>query len=72
MPLTELQRAQLRPQLDNLCKQRQRMAAPERAQLLRVTLESAGATPSWEEWDAFVREELGSIPATLARPAATA
>ena len=69
MPMTAPQRAQLRPQLADLAERCAGLAPPERARLIRQTLESASVSLTWEEWDAFVREELGTIPAALARPA---
>lgn len=68
MPLTEAQHAQLRPLLADLRARCAGLAPPERAMLIRRALESASASMTWEEWDAFVREELGTIPAALARP----
>ncbi len=68
MPLTALQCAQLRPRLGLLRAQSQGVAARDRARLIRATLEDAGASPTWEEWEAFVAAELGSTPPALARP----
>jgi hypothetical protein len=36
--------------------------------LIRRTLEGASVSLTWEEWDAFVREEFDTVPAALARP----
>ncbi len=68
MPMTAAQRAQLRPLLSDLRARCEGLAVPERAMLIRRTLESASVSLTWEEWDAFVREEFGTIPAALARP----
>jgi len=68
MPMTEAQRAQLRPLLTDLRAHCEDLAPPERAMLIRRTLEGTSVSMTWEEWDAFVREEFGTIPAALARP----
>ncbi len=72
MPMTEAQRTQLRPLLTDLRIRCAGLAPPERAMLIRQTLESASVSMTWEEWDTFVREEFGTIPAALARPDETA
>jgi len=68
MPMTEVQRAQIRPLLADLRARCEDLPLPERAMLIRRTLESASVSMTWEEWDAFVREEFDSVPAALARP----
>lgn len=68
MPMTETQRAQLRPLLSDLRARCEDLALPERAMLIRRTLESASVSMTWEEWDAFVREEFGTIPEALTQP----
>ncbi len=68
MPMTEAQRTQLRPLLTDLRVRSEGLAPPERALLIRQTLESTSVSMTWEEWDALVREEFGTIPAALARP----
>ncbi len=68
MPMTEPQRAQLRPLLSDLRARCEDLPLPERAMLIRHTLESASVSLTWEEWDAFVREEFDTVPAALARP----
>ena len=68
MPMTETQRAQLRPLLSDLRARCEDLALPERAMLIRQTLASAGVSMTWEEWDAFVRAEFATVPAALARP----
>jgi len=68
MPMTEPQRAQLRPLLADLAARCAGLAPPERVRVIRTTLESAGVSFTWEEWAGFVREEPGTIPAALARP----
>jgi len=68
MPMTEAQRTQLRPLLPDLRMRCEGLALPERAMLIRRTLEGASVSLTWEEWDAFVREEFDTIPEALARP----
>ncbi len=72
MPMTEAQHAQLRPLLADLAARCADLPLPERAMLIRRTLEGASVSLTWEEWDTFVREEFSTIPAALARPDATA
>jgi hypothetical protein len=71
MPMTEPQRAQLRPLLADLAERCADLPLHERAMLIRRTLESASVSLTWEEWDAFVRAEFAAVPAALARPDAT-
>ncbi len=68
MPMTEAQRAQLRPLLADLRVRCEGLPLPERAMLIRQELGGASVSMTWEEWDAFVREEFGTIPEALARP----
>lgn len=68
MPMTETQRVQLRPLLADLRARCADLPLPERALLIRRALEGASVSMTWEEWDTFMREEFGTIPAALARP----
>lgn len=68
MPMIETQRAQLRPLLSDLRARCADLPLPERALLIRRALEGASVSMTWEEWDTFMREEFGTIPAALARP----
>ena len=62
MPMAETQRAQLRPLLSDLRARCADLPLPERALLIRRTLEGASVSMTWEEWDTFMREEFGTIP----------
>ena len=68
MPLTDRQRAYLHPQLADLQRHCAGSPADARALLLRRALDEAEAHPTWQEWEHFVRAELGHLPAALARP----
>ncbi len=72
MPMTEAQRAQLRPLLADLRVRCAGLPLPERARLIRQELGGASVSLTWEEWDAFVREEFDSVLAALAPPDETA
>ena len=71
MPLTDLQRAHLHPQIADLCRYCEGNPAHERALLLHRTLREADANPTWKEWEDFVRLDLGRLPAALAHPTDT-